>query len=90
MSARWGELFGKIAKHIRKSKAEFYTNDLLDLSMTEEEMHDLKAEFGDCQWFIVGIAAVFGWNLDEIGRENLAKLSDRQNRGVISGDGDNR
>lgn len=85
-----GELFGKIAKHIRKQKAEFYSNDLLDLSMTEQEMRDLKAELGDCQWFIAGIAAAFGWKLDEIGRENLAKLSDRQNRGVISGDGDNR
>lgn len=84
-----GELFGKIAKHIRKKSAEF-NNNLLDIGMTEQEKSDLKAELGDCQWFIAGIATTFGWKLEEVCQENLDKLADRKARGVISGSGDNR
>ena len=84
-----GELFGKIAKGIRKEKTEFYNNMLTD-GFNEEEVHDIKSELGDCAWFIAGIAKTLGWTLEEVCSENLAKLSDRKNRGVIDGNGDNR
>lgn len=85
-----GELTGKIAKHIRKGKIEFVDNSFIDRRLTAAELHDLKAELGDCQWFIAGIATVMDWNLEEVCRENLAKLADRKKRGVIDGDGDTR
>lgn len=84
-----GELFGKIAKGIRKEKTEFFKNLLTD-GFTEEEKHDIKSELGDCQWFIAGIAKTFGWPLEEVCQDNLDKLASRQARGVIDGNGDNR
>lgn len=85
-----GELFGKIAKHIRKEKMLFHYNELYDLGLTEQEIHDLKSEVGDCVWFIAGFCKVMGWSLEEVAQENLAKLADRKERGVIDSDGDNR
>lgn len=85
-----GELSGKIAKAIRREKIHIYNNEMLDLGMTPQEMHDIKAELGDCTWFIAGLASVFGWSLEEVARENLDKLASRKERGVIDSDGDNR
>lgn len=85
-----GELFGKIAKHIRKDKMLIYDNELMSLGLSERELHDLKSEVGDCQWFIAGFCKVMGWTLEEVARENLSKLASRKERGVIDGSGDNR
>lgn len=84
-----GELFGKIAKGIRKEKTGFHRNMLLN-GFTEEEKHDIKSELGDCAWFIAGVAETFGWSLEEVCQDNLDKLASRQARGVIDGNGDNR
>lgn len=85
-----GEFLGKIAKHIRKGKIEFYNNSFIDLGLTDKERHDLKAELGDCQWFIAGVATMCGWHLNDVCQQNLDKLADRKTRGVIDSDGDNR
>lgn len=85
-----GELFGKIAKHVRRGKVQFYDNALLDLGLTPQELHDLKAEAGDCVWFLAGLCHVMGWGLEDVCRENLSKLASRKERGVIDGNGDNR
>lgn len=84
-----GELFGKIAKGIRKDKTAFMDNKLID-GFTDAEKHDIKSELGDCAWFIAGIAKTMGWTLEEVCAENIDKLASRQKRGVIDGDGDNR
>ena len=83
-----GELFGKIAKGIRKEKTEIINNMLVD-GFSEEEKHDIKSELGDCAWFIAGIVKTFGWSLEEVCQDNLDKLASRQARGVIDGNGDN-
>lgn len=85
-----GELFGKIAKHIRKEKMLIYDNELMSLGLSWQELHDLKAEVGDCAWFLAGLCEVMGWSLEDVCRENLGKLADREARGVIDGSGDNR
>lgn len=84
-----GELFGKIAKGIRKDKTEFYNNNLVD-GFSEEELHNIKSELGDCAWFIAGIADTFGWTLEDVCQDNISKLASRKARGVIDGSGDNR
>lgn len=84
-----GELFGKIAKGVRKCKTEFFYNRLVD-GFSDEEKHDIMSELGDCAWFIAGIAHTFGWTLEEVCAANVDKLASRQKRGVIDGDGDNR
>lgn len=47
-------------------------------------------EAGDILWQLSGLCSVMGWSLEEVGRRNLQKLADRQKRGVIDGNGDNR
>jgi hypothetical protein len=41
-------------------------------------------------WYISVIAHQLGLNLDEVAQGNISKLADRQKRGVLGGNGDNR
>ena len=84
-----GELFSKLAKAIRKENAVFLHNSLA-ARFSEQEIHDLKSEVGDCAWFIAGICHTMGWTLEEVCEDNVAKLADRSKRGKIDGEGDNR
>lgn len=73
--AEVGEAAGKLAKRVR------------------DDVWDEKAfikELGDILWFVAGIATLYGWSLDDIAQDNLAKLFDRKARGVIQGNGDER
>jgi NTP pyrophosphatase (non-canonical NTP hydrolase) len=47
-------------------------------------------ELGDILWFVACVAHHNGFDLSDIAAANLAKLADRQRRGVIGGSGDNR
>lgn len=89
-----GELASKMAKAIRKGKAVVDRNRFITEyggdAMTEQEIHDLKAEAGDCAWQLAGLCTVMDWTLEEVCQENLDKLASRKERGVISGEGDNR
>lgn len=99
--AEVGEFSGKLAKAIRKehvsiggfspdskNKLAIPINPLrFDLVAFDEE---LKKEAGDILWQFAGLCRVMGWSLDEVGVGNLEKLADREQRGVIDGDGDNR
>ena len=99
--AEVGEFSGKLAKAIRKehvsiggfspdniNKLAIPINPLrFDLVAFDEE---LKKEAGDILWQFAGLCRVMGWSLDEVGVGNLEKLEDREQRGVIDGDGDNR
>jgi len=71
-----GEIANKAKKVIRDGKA-------LD-------REDMIKELGDCLWYIAGIASVLDIDMEHIAEANIAKLKDRQNRGVIGGSGDNR
>lgn len=89
-----GELASKVAKHIRKERAMIDSNHLItergNNTLTEDEVADLRKEAGDCIWQLAGLCSVMGWTLEEVARENLAKLADRKARGVIDSNGDNR
>ena len=85
-----GEFASKVAKHIRKGKAEIVGNLLVDDILTQEDIADLRKEAGDCLWQIAGLCKVMGWTLDDVAKENLSKLADRKARGVIDSNGDNR
>lgn len=92
--AEVGEFSGKIAKAVRKEQITIQDDNIglvlnpeFDFDRFSEE---LKKEAGDILWQLSGLCNVFGWNLEDIARQNLAKLKDRASRGVIIGNGDNR
>ena len=75
-----GEVAGKIKKIFRDK----------DGVIGEAEREALKAELGDVLWYIAQVATELDLSLDEIAEHNIDKLLDRQARGKIQGDGDNR
>lgn len=75
-----GEVSGKFAKIIRDKKGV----------ITEEDCKVIEKELGDVCWMISEVCTVLGLNLKDVMQHNIEKLTDRQNRKVLSGSGDNR
>ena len=75
-----GEVAGKIKKVFRDKDGQIST----------ETRHALKAELGDVLWYLAQVATELGLTLDEVAEANIVKLVDRQQRGKIGGDGDER
>lgn len=95
LAAEVGEIAGKVGKMIRKRQARIDDNDITmyhgsDPEVDRQRELDLQKEAGDVLWQISGLCSVMGWSLDDIARQNLQKLADRQQRRVIDGSGDNR
>lgn len=55
-----------------------------------DEQAELVKELGDVLWYVATLARYLGVGMDEVARLNVAKLTDRRNRGLIQGEGDNR
>lgn len=80
-----GEVTGKIAKFVRKSK------QFEDIPAAIRQLQfDVGLELGDALFQLSETARKFGWTLQEIADANVTKLSDRRERGVIVGEGDSR
>lgn len=76
--AEAGEVAGKAAK-LRRDGGDI-----------EKYNSDIKKELGDVMWQVAAVAADHGLTLSEICTHNLEKLSSRQQRNVLQGQGDNR
>lgn len=89
-----GELTSKMAKAIRKGNAKIDGNRFVTGNgtkyMTEQEITEMRKEAGDILWQLAWVCTVMGWDLQDVGQENLDKLQERKKRNVIDGDGDNR
>lgn len=58
--------------------------------VTAERREAMAKELGDVLWYVAQLASELGLDLDEIAQGNLDKLRSRQQRGVLSGEGDDR
>lgn len=97
LSEEVGEVFGKLAKYSRKNNAslscilENIRNPNEFLSDAEIELEKaLKKELGDVLWQLQACCSELNFDLNEVAELNLKKLGDRDNRGVIVGEGDER
>ena len=75
-----GEVANKVKKIIRDG------SNFKD----EKLVSEIKAEIGDCLWYIAVLANDFDIKLSDIASANLEKLEKRKERGTIHGSGDNR
>jgi NTP pyrophosphatase (non-canonical NTP hydrolase) len=76
LSGEAGEVSEKVKKLFR-DKDKFKDEDILK-------------ELGDVLFYTVALANIFGGNLRKVMEMNMAKLDDREQRGVLKGSGDNR
>lgn len=75
---------GEVVEKIAKAKLRG------DGTSDAELRLQVKKELGDVLWYVSQLATEFGLGLAEIAKGNLAKLADRQQRGVLKGSGDDR
>ena len=71
-----GEVAEKLKKVLR-DKGKFSDEDILK-------------ELGDVLFYVTALSNIFGGNLQKTMEMNMAKLDDREQRGVLKGSGDNR
>ena len=75
-----GEVADKVKKVIRDKDGKF----------DKETKLAIKKELGDVLWYVAQLSFELGFNLEDVAQANLTKLSSRQDRGCISGSGDER
>ena len=75
-----GEVANKVKKIIRDGSD----------SKDEKLVSEIKAEIGDCLWYIAVLADDIGCKLSDIANTNLIKLENRKKKGTIHGSGDKR
>jgi NTP pyrophosphatase (non-canonical NTP hydrolase) len=75
---------GEVLEHLKKIQRD---NDGV---VTPERREALSKELGDCLWYLARVASELGLELNTVAMENIEKLQDRKDRGVIQGSGDNR
>jgi len=75
-----GEVANKVKKIIRDG------SNFKD----EKLVSEIKAEIGDCLWYIAVLASDFDIKLSDIASSNLEKLANRKKNNTIHGSGDTR
>lgn len=75
-----GELMNKVKKIWRDRDGE----------LDEEVREELVDELGDVLWYVARLARELDADLETVGRRNVQKLSGRERRGMIRGEGDRR
>jgi NTP pyrophosphatase (non-canonical NTP hydrolase) len=75
---------GEVAEHAKKAIRDDAG------AITDERRAAMSKELGDVLWYVAQLASELELELDEIAQANLDKLLSRQQRGVLSGSGDER
>jgi len=61
-----------------------------DSGLSANRMTDIALELGDVLWYVATCAADLGYSLEDIAKMNIEKLSMRQKKGLLGGNGDHR
>ncbi len=80
LSNEAGEVLGKIKKVLRDNNGVYSPASVVEIGK----------EIGDVLWYIAALSRDLGLDMNAIAENNITKLKDRMNRGVIQGSGDNR
>ena len=95
LSEEAGEVCGKIAKFIRKHEGIDPMTARYELenkvTITDDELkfrNDLSKELGDVLWMVAELCTNYGLDMGEVMAENIEKLADRKDKGLIIGEGD--
>lgn len=75
---------GEVAEHAKKTIRDD------DGKVSDERRAAMSKELGDVLWYVAQLASELDLSLDDIAKQNLEKLFSRQQRGVLSGSGDDR
>lgn len=80
LASEVGEVLGKLKKLIRDKNGE----------MDAMDAYKIASEIGDVLWYCARLSDEIGWDLLDVIELNIEKLTDRQDRSVLGGDGDIR
>ena len=94
LSEEVGEVNGKLAKYVRKHgvPADIAISDAeISFGGKGEKLRlDLTKELGDVLWQLTNCAKEIGVSLEEVANTNIEKLTSRDERNQIIGEGDER
>lgn len=88
MNGEAGEVADKIKKVIRDTV--LLTNAEGAIVLPDDTRIELAKEIGDVLWYCATLAYDLGMKLEDVVQMNIDKLKSRQERGKLSGSGDNR
>lgn len=80
-----GEVAGKFKKLARDTE-ELYGK----AEISGANLMAIAYEMGDCLWYLAMLATELGLSLESIAQMNISKLSARNQKGTIKGEGDDR
>lgn len=75
---------GEVAEHAKKAIRDDGG------TVSAQRRAAMAKELGDVLWYVAQLATELELDLDQIAQGNLEKLLSRQQRGVLSGSGDDR
>ena len=88
MNGEAGEVADKVKKVIRDTFV--MTDDKGAIVLSVDKRIELAKEIGDVLWYCATLSHDLGMKLEDVAQMNIDKLKSRQERGKLSGSGDNR